>query len=304
MEKNKFIVLKEEETLRIDKYLSIKFSNYSRVYLSNLIKDKHVLVNNKEISPSYKIKENDIIEVSFISQEADLDSIKPMDFNLDILYEDDSILIINKPQGLVVHPGGGHKDDTLVNALVFANKQLSNINGIERIGIVHRIDKDTSGVLLICKTNYAHNQIAEQLKDHSMNREYYALVKGVINETKGKIIAPIARDKKNRLKMCIDLTNGKEAITFFEVIKRYSKYTLIKCKLLTGRTHQIRCHMEYINHPVIGDPIYGKDNCHLYNNGQLLHAYKLNFIHPITKKEQSCIAPLPKYFNDILNKLE
>lgn len=302
MEKT-YIVEKKDETLRIDKFLSLKEEKYSRVYFGNLIKNEKVLVNGKTISPSYKIRENDEIVVNFENKEID-ENIKPYDFKLDILYEDDDILVINKPKGLVVHPGDGHHDDTLVNALIFLNKELSTVNGLERVGIVHRIDKDTSGLLLICKNDYAHNFIAKQLEDHTMHREYIALVKGEINEEYGKIIAPIGRDKSNRLKMAVDINGGRNAITHFKVLERFNKYTLIECKLETGRTHQIRVHMEYINHPVIGDPLYGKENCKIYNDGQLLHAYKLTFIHPTTKKEMTLVAPLPQYFLDVLDKLK
>ena len=200
------------------------------------------------------------------------------------VYEDNDVLVINKPKGLIVHPGGGHHDDTLVNALIYNEKELSNINGLNRVGIVHRIDKDTSGLLLICKNNFAHKEIASQLETHSMHREYIALVDGIITSDSGKIIGKIGRSKENRLKMAIDNINGKEAITHFEVLKRYKKYTLIKCRLETGRTHQIRVHMSSINHPLVGDKIYGGSTS-LYNEGQLLHAYNLTFIQPSTKSK-------------------
>ncbi|MBR1581587.1 MAG: RluA family pseudouridine synthase [Bacilli bacterium] len=300
---NKYIISSKLVDLRLDKALTLLIKNYSRVYFSNAIKNEEILVNGNVVSPSYKVKENDVITIDFKEKELD-DSIKGYALELDIVYEDDDVLIINKPQGLVVHPGDGHHDDTLVNALVYNNKELSTVNGLNRVGIVHRIDKDTSGLLLVCKNDYAHNFIAEQLKDHTMHREYIALVTGVIPNERGKIIAPIGRDKNNRMKMAVDVVNGKEAVTHFEVIKRYEKYTLIKCRLETGRTHQIRVHMEYFNHPVVGDPLYGKNNCSLYNNGQLLHAYKLTFIHPSTKKEMSFEAPLPKYFEEIIEKLK
>ena len=303
MTKNKYLIDKKLVSLRLDKALTLLEKNYSRVYFSNLIKNQQVLVNNKVVSPSYKVNENDEVEVNFITSTKD-ENVKPMEYQLDIIYEDDDILIINKPQGLVVHPSAGHQDDTLVNALIYNEKQLSTINGLNRVGIVHRIDKDTSGLLLICKNDYSHNFIAEQLKDHSMHREYIALVKGVILNQKGKIIAPIGRNKENRLKMAVDVTNGKEAITHFTVLKRFENYTLIECKLETGRTHQIRVHMEYFNHPIIGDNLYGKNNCALYSKGQLLHAYKLTFVHSTLKKEMTFTAPLPKYFQDIIDKLK
>lgn len=300
--KNKYIISSNLVSARIDKALTILEKDYSRAYFSLLIKENLVTVNGKNISPSYKVNEGDEIEVTFKEKE-NPDYIKPIKLELDIIYEDDDILIINKPQGLVVHPSVGHKDDTLVNALIGANKELSKVNGNYRVGIVHRIDKDTSGLLLVAKNDYAHNFIAEQLKDHTMHREYKALVCGNFTNDKGKIIAPIGRSKENRLKMAVDTVNGKEAITHFSVIQRYKNYTLVDLKLETGRTHQIRVHMEYINHPVVGDNLYGKNNCALYSKGQLLHAYRLTFIHPTTKKEVVFEAPLPKYFLDILETL-
>ena len=291
----------EHHDLRIDRYLALIEPKFSRMHFNNLIKDGNVTVNEKVISPSYKIKSMDEIVVNFVEEEFNPNEIKPYKFDLDIIYEDDDVIVINKPKGLVVHPGDGHHDDTLVNALVYANKELSNVNGLERVGIVHRIDKDTSGLLLVCKNNYAHMFIAEQLQNHSMHREYYALVMGRIEEDNGKINAPIARDKTNRMKMCVDPINGRSAVTHFTVVQRFEKYTLIDCKLETGRTHQIRVHMEYIKHPVVGDPLYGKNNCGIYNNGQLLHAYKLTFVHPTTKKGMSFEAPLPDYFKEVLS---
>ena len=291
----------EHHDLRIDRYLALIEPKFSRMHFNNLIKDGNVTVNEKVISPSYKIKSMDEIVVNFVEEEFNPNEIKPYKFDLDIIYEDNDVIVINKPKGLVVHPGDGHHDDTLVNALVYANKELSNVNGLERVGIVHRIDKDTSGLLLVCKNNYAHMFIAEQLQNHSMHREYYALVMGRIEEDNGKINAPIARDKTNRMKMCVDPINGRSAVTHFTVVQRFEKYTLIDCKLETGRTHQIRVHMEYIKHPVVGDPLYGKNNCGIYNNGQLLHAYKLTFVHPTTKKEMAFEAPLPDYFKEVLS---
>lgn len=301
MNKKEFKVEKNIEGLRLDKALTLLDSRNSRVYFTNLIKNSSILVNNQYVSPSYKVKENDIISIEYIEKESNTDLL-PYEYQLDIVYEDDYLLVINKPKGLVVHPGDGHHNDTLVNALIYAKKELSTVNGLERIGIVHRIDKDTSGLLLICKDNFTHKEIAKQLEDHSMHREYIALVDGVIRTDSGKIIGKIGRDKNNRLKMAIDNQNGKEAITHFEVIERFSKYTLIKCRLETGRTHQIRVHMSSIGYPIVGDKLYG-GSTNLYNNGQLLHAYKLTFFHPILKKEISLEVNLPQYFNDILEKL-
>lgn len=301
--KNKYKISNNLVGLRIDKALTVLDNTCSRVYFSNLIKNGYITVNGEKISPSYKIQNEDEIVVYVKEDEID-DSIKPYELELNIIYEDDDILIINKPQGLVVHPGDGHQNDTLVNALIYNKKELSTVNGLNRVGIVHRIDKDTSGLLLVCKNDYSHNFIAEQLKDHTMHREYIVLVTGVIANNKGKIIAPLARSKENRMKYEVNPVEGKEAITHFEVIKRFEKYTLIKCRLETGRTHQIRVHMDYIHHPIVGDPLYGHNNCALYNKGQLLHAYKLTFIHPKTKKEMTFECPLPDYFESIINNLK
>ena len=302
MNKEIYKVTDKENTLRLDKVLTIFNKKNSRVYYSNLIKNGEVLVNGNKVSPSYKVHENDEISINYVEKEDEKD-LKPLELALDVVYEDNDVLVINKPKGLVVHPGGGHHDDTLVNALIYNEKELSNINGLNRVGIVHRIDKDTSGLLLICKNNFAHKEIASQLETHSMHREYIALVDGIITSDSGKIIGKIGRSKENRLKMAIDNINGKEAITHFEVLKRYKKYTLIKCRLETGRTHQIRVHMSSINHPLVGDKIYGGSTS-LYNEGQLLHAYSLTFSQPSTKKEVNVQIDLPQYFIDVLNKLE
>ena len=302
MNKEIYKVTDKENTLRLDKVLTIFNKKNSRVYYSNLIKNGEVLVNGNKVSPSYKVHENDEISINYVEKEDEKD-LKPLELALDVVYEDNDVLVINKPKGLVVHPGGGHHDDTLVNALIYNEKELSNINGLNRVGIVHRIDKDTSGLLLICKNNFAHKEIASQLETHSMHREYIALVDGIITSDSGKIIGKIGRSKENRLKMAIDNINGKEAITHFEVLKRYKKYTLIKCRLETGRTHQIRVHMSSINHPLVGDKIYGGSTS-LYNEGQLLHAYNLTFNQPSTKKEVNVQIDLPQYFIDVLNKLE
>lgn len=301
MTSSEFIVKDNINTLRLDKALSLLDSKYSRVYFSNLIKNGDVLVNGQKVSPSYKVKTDDKIIVNYVKRDKDKD-LEPYDFKLDVVYEDDNVLVINKPKGLVVHPGNGHFNDTLVNALIYANIKLSSINGVERVGIVHRIDKDTSGLLLICKDDFTHKEIAKQLESHSMHREYIALVDGVIEVNNGKIIGKIGRDKNNRLKMAIDNINGKEAITHFEVIERYKKYTLIRCQLETGRTHQIRVHLSSIHHPLAGDILYGGSN-EVYDNGQLLHAYKLTFYHPVLKKEISLECDLPQYFKDVLSRL-
>lgn len=298
---DKLIVDKSLVSYRLDKLISIKFEQLSRTYVNNLIDDGHILVNEKKSKPSYKVKENDVISIDI--PEAKPIDIKPEDIPLDIIYEDDDLLVINKPQGMVVHPAHGHYEKTLVNALLAHCKDLSGINGNLRPGIVHRIDKDTSGLIVVSKNDVSHLFLAEQLKDHTMHREYFALVKGYIKENEGKIDLPIARSKQNRQKMAVDGADGKKAITYFNVEKRFNDYTLLRCKLMTGRTHQIRVHLSYIGHPVEGDSVYSKTKNRLYDNGQLLHAYKLTFIHPKTKKEMSFECPLPQYFIDIINNL-
>jgi len=297
-----FKVEQAESNIRLDKYLSLKCPTKSRTFLAKLIDDGEVKVNGKTSKASFKLSTNDEVEINIPID-------KPLEVNaedipLDIVYEDQDILIINKPQGLVVHPAPGHYEHTLVNAILNHCTDLSGINGVIRPGIVHRIDKDTSGLICIAKNDEAHHFLSEQLKDHTMNREYYALVKGVIKENHGKIDMPIGRSRADRKKMAVNKENGKDAITFFDVVERYKDHTLIKCKLVTGRTHQIRVHMAYINHPVEGDPLYNKRNAHLLTDkGQLLVAYKLNLIHPRTKKEVSFEIPLPQYFLDIISKL-
>ena len=300
--KNSYVVGKEIVSLRLDKALTLFDSNNSREFYSYQIKEGNVKVNGEIKSPSYKVKEDDVIDTTFINKVLD-ESLKPYELELDIVYEDDDLLIIDKPRGLVVHPGSGHHDDTLVNALIYNKVSLSNSNGMYRVGIVHRIDKDTSGLLLVAKNDFTHERVANQLKDHSMHREYIALVEGIIEEDQGKIVGSIGRNKQNRLKMAIDAINGKNATTYFEVVKRYKKYSLIKCRLETGRTHQIRVHLSSISHPIVGDGLYG-GGCSVFNKGQLLHAYKLTFVHPRTKKEMSFERDIPLEFNEVLETLK
>ena len=297
---NNYNVEEKYQNMRLDVVLS-SLLNISRSQIQTLIKNEHVLVNNKNVSASYKVKLNDIISYEILKEEQNF---KSKEMNLNIVYEDDDIIIINKPQGLVIHPSIGHFDDTLVNGLMYKyHDNLSNVNGEYRLGIVHRIDKDTSGLVCIAKNNQAHNFLAQQLKDHTMNREYIALVNGVINEDEAIINLPIARDKNNPLKMSIN-SSGKEAYTKINVIKRFSNYTLLNCKLKTGRTHQIRVHLAYIGHSVVGDKTYGNNKQEIYNNGQLLHAYKLSFIHPKSNKIVTFEIDLPKYFLDVLSNLK
>lgn len=288
--------------LRLDKVLVSELKDRSREFIMRLIDEGEVLVNDKKAKNSYRVKENDEITIN-IPEAKNLDA-TPQDIPLDIVYEDDDIIVINKPRDLVVHPSNGHEDGTLVNALLAHCTNLSGINGVKRPGIVHRIDKDTTGLLVVAKNDYAHEFLAKQLEDHTLHREYIALVKGVIKEDDGKIIAPIGRDKYNRQKMAVDVKNGKPAVTHFHVLKRFNQYTLISCVLETGRTHQIRVHMNYIGYPIEGDPVYGPKSHLLFDKGQLLHAEKLILIHPKTKKKMTFSAPLPKDFQDIIDNLE
>lgn len=294
------VVIKEDEGTRLDKYLSSQYPDISRVYIQKLIEDGNVLVNNKKEKASYKIKENDEIYVEDI--EITELNIQPENIPLDVIYEDNDIIVINKKQGMIVHPAPGIYTGTLVNALLYHCKDLSSINGIKRPGIVHRIDKDTSGLIVVAKNDAAHESLSNQLKDKTMNREYIAIVHNVINENKGKINAPIGRDLKNRIKMAV-VKDGKNAITHFEVLERYKNYTLVHCKLETGRTHQIRVHMAYIGYPLAADPVYGPKQT-LEGNGQYLHATKLTLVHPRDGKVMIFESPMPKYFKDMIDKLK
>lgn len=285
---------------RIDKFLADN-TEYSREFIRKLISQDLVLVNDKKIKPSFKLSEDDIIELNpeALIEETD---IKPVKMDLDIVYEDDYLMVINKPSGLVVHPGNGNYGNTLVNGLIYYTKNLSNIGEEFRPGIVHRIDKDTSGLLLIAKTNKVHEILAEDFKNKRIKREYLALLNGVFKNGSATIDAPIGRDKNNREKMTVTADNSKNAITHLKVLKRYEKNTLVSCILETGRTHQIRVHTAYIGYPIHNDPVYSKDKASSF--GQFLHSYKMNFIHPITKKEMNFVCPLPKYFQDYLDSLE
>ena len=296
-----FIVTFKEANERLDKALSLFRSDLSRSYIAKLIEEGKVLVNNRQEKASYKVKEND--DICLLEIEEKKSDIKEEDIPLDIVYEDDDIMIINKVQGMVVHPANGHYSGTLVNALMYQADSLSSINGVVRPGIVHRIDKDTSGLICIAKNDNAHHFLAEQLKDHTMSREYIALVRGVIKENSGTIDMPIGRDKKDRQKMAVS-KDGKPATTHFQVLERFKDHTLVKCQLVSGRTHQIRVHMAAISHPVEGDPLYaGRNYDKLYKNGQLLTAYKLKLIHPTTKKKMVFEIELPNYFKEILELL-
>ena len=297
----KYIVTFKENGQRLDKAVAMLNSELSRSFITKLIDEGKITINGKVEKPSFKVKENDEINIEEI---VDVKSdIKEEDIPLDVVYEDDDILVINKPQGMVVHPANGHYSGTLVNALMFMEDSLSSINGVIRPGIVHRIDKDTSGLLCVAKNDNAHHFLAEQLKDHTMAREYMALVRGVIKENSGTIEMPIGRDKNNRQKMAA-VKEGKPAITHFQVLERFRDHTLVKCQLVSGRTHQIRVHMSAIGYPVEGDPLYaGKNYDKLYKDGQLLVAYKLKLIHPTTKKEMVFNIDLPDYFQKVLEDL-
>ncbi|MBR0194296.1 MAG: RluA family pseudouridine synthase [Bacilli bacterium] len=299
---NKFVVDQKLANTRLDKALSELLLDVSRTKIKSYLDDGLILVNSKVQKASYKVEENDVIEVADLpKEETDLNA---ENIPLNIVYEDDDLMVINKPKGLVVHPGAGNKSGTLANGLKFHSDNLSTINGDFRPGIVHRLDKDTAGLLVVAKNDFTHVKLQEQLVDHTLSRKYYALVLGVISEDNGQIIAPIGRDKQNRQKMAVDLRNGKEAETSFKVLKRFSNSTLVECVLKTGRTHQIRVHMNYIGHPVIGDPLYGKGNRVIYDDGQLLYAHYIKFIHPRTKKALDFDSPMPSYFEDFLKTLK
>ena len=297
----KIYVSIEYEELRLDQFLAEYFNKYSRSHFQKLIKEKSVLVNGVEEKASYKVSVDDEITVKNIKPK-EIDVV-PEDIPLDILYEDSDVLIVNKPKGMVVHPAPGHQSGTLVNAIMFHCKDdLSGINGEIRPGIVHRIDRDTTGSLIICKNDYSHNFIAEQIKEHSANRIYRGIVVGNLTDD-GLVDAPIGRDEKERKKMAINKVNGKEAVTHYRVLKNYDGYTYVEFKLETGRTHQIRVHMASIGHPLLGDEVYGKKSSKFKLEGQTLHAMKIGFIHPTTKEYMEFDAPLPEYFSHLLDIL-
>lgn len=289
--------------LRIDKYLSSVNEQLSRSHIQKLLKSGLVLVDGKPVKASYQVDEGDVISLDI--PEAVEPEIEPEDMDLDILYEDQDVILVNKPKGMVVHPAAGHYSHTLVNGLMHHCKdQLSGINGVMRPGIVHRIDMDTTGVIIACKNDMAHNSIAAQLKEHSITRKYRAIVYGVIKEDEGTVDAPIGRHPVDRKKMSINEKNGRHAVTHYRVLKRFSKYTYIECQLETGRTHQIRVHMASIHHPLVGDTVYGPEKSPFHLQGQTLHAGVLGFIHPRTGEYMEFTAPLPQYFTELLQKLE
>ena len=288
-----------DQTGRIDKVLTTFEPEITRSQLKNLINDGHVTVNGQAVKPKYKVQAGD--KISLVKPEPQSLELTPENIPLDIVYEDDDVIVVNKPQGMVVHPAPGHPDHTLVNALLY-HSPLSTINGTFRPGIVHRIDKDTSGLLMVAKNDLAHQSLAEQLRDKTNKREYLALVYGQIKEDEGTIDAPLGRNPQDRKKQAV-VKGGRHAVTHFKVIKRYDNFTLVKCILETGRTHQIRVHMKYIGHPLVGDPLYGPRKV-IGKNGQFLHAALLGFKHPRTGKEMVFEAPLPENFQKMLDKLD
>ena len=289
--------IETENGERIDKYLSNEMSGFSRSYIQKLMKDGHVYVNGKAVKANYKLAYDDMITVE-IPDLVEPD-IVPENIPLDILYEDDDILIVNKPKGMVVHPAAGHYSGTLVNALMYhCGESLSGINGVMRPGIVHRIEMDTTGSLLVCKNDQADQKLAEQLKVHSIKRVYHAIVCGNLKEDSGTIDAPIGRHPVDRKKMSINYQNGREAVTHYQVLERFGDYTYISCRLETGRTHQIRVHMASIRHPLLGDTVYGPQKCPFK-----LHAKILGITHPTTGEYMEFDAPLPEYFEDLLGRM-
>ena len=299
MKVDTFEVLPEQEAERLDKYLSIIYPDVSRSFFQKIIKDNNVVVNSKAQKANYRVKADDIIEVTI--PDAVETAILPEDIPLDIIYEDADILIVNKPKSMVVHPSAGHYTGTLVNALMYhCGKDLSGINGVLRPGIVHRIDRDTTGSVIACKNDKAHRCIAEQLKEHSINRRYRAICFGELEQEEGTIDQPIGRHPNDRKKMAVNPQNGKRAVTHYRVLQRFQGYTYIECVLETGRTHQIRVHMASIGHPLLGDEVYSNRKSPFKLQGQTLHAKTLGFIHPTTGEYLEIDAPLPEYFEHLL----
>lgn len=297
-----FVASEELSGVRIDKCLAEAFAELSRSYLQKLLKSECVLVNGKPVKSNYRVNAGDSVELEV--PEAVEPEIVPEKMDLDIVYEDKDVVIVNKPKGMVVHPAAGHYSGTLVNGLMeHCKDELSGINGVMRPGIVHRIDMDTTGLLIVCKNDKAHNEIARQLKEHSITRRYRAIVHGVVKEDEGTVDAPIGRHPVDRKKMSINEKNGREAVTHYRVLERFRQFTYIECRLETGRTHQIRVHMASIHHPLLGDAVYGPAKCPYKLQGQTLHAGVLGFVHPETGEYMEFEAPLPEYFEELLEKL-
>ena len=295
------ILISDVENQRIDVYISEKLSE-SRNSIQKLIGDGNITVNERGVKANYKIKINDKIKI--VIPPPVILNVEAENIDLDIVYEDNDLAVVNKPQGMVVHPSAGHYSGTLVNGLMYHLKNLSTINGVMRPGIVHRLDKNTSGLMLVAKNDRAHNFLAKCLKEHSINRIYYALIQGNIKEDEGEINAPLGRSEKDRKKRTVTNKNSKEAITNFWVVERYGNYTLLKLKLKTGRTHQIRVHMKHIGHPVVGDDVYGGKSNKFGLEGQLLHSKILGFVHPTTGKYMEFESELPDYFLKALNRIK
>lgn len=300
MKEVKLIVTDEDAKQRLDKYIASSEEELSRSRIQSLIEEGKVLVNGQSGKANYKVKVHDEISLQ-IEDDREMD-VEAEAIPLDIRYEDEDVIVINKPKGMVVHPANGNQHGTLVNALLYHVKDLSGINGVLRPGIVHRIDKDTTGLLIVAKNDIAHASLSKQLQTKSVNRLYYALVHGVIPHDFGTIDAPIGRDVNDRQKMAVTSTNSKDARTHFKVIERFQEYTLVECRLETGRTHQIRVHMQYIGYPVVGDEKYSYRKT-MKTNGQLLHAHQLTFVHPRTQQQITVEAPLPEQFEMILKEL-
>ena len=302
MEEFRFQITEELEDERIDKCISILIDSLSRSFIQKLIKDGQVQVNGTTVKGSYRVKTDD--DVLFCLPESVEPDIEPEDIPLDILYEDKDVIVVNKPKGMVVHPAAGHYSGTMVNALMYhCGSELSGINGVMRPGIVHRIDMDTTGSVIACKNDKAHNCIAEQLKDHSITRRYHAICHGVLKEDEGTVNKPIGRHPTDRKKMAVNEKNGKNAVTHYKVLKRFSEYSYIECRLETGRTHQIRVHMASIGHPLLGDDVYSNRKNPFHLTGQTLHAKILGFRHPTTGEYVEIDAPLPEYFKHLLEIL-
>lgn len=295
------IVNENDKGKRLDIYIAENFNELSRTMIKKLIESNNILVNDKSEKVSYKVQANDNISIDV--PEAKETKLKAQVIPLDIIYEDSDIIVVNKPKGMVVHPANGNPDGTLVNAILsICKNSLSGIGGELRPGIVHRLDKDTSGLIIVAKNDKAHINMSEQIKERNVKKTYIALVRGNVPEEEATINMPIGRSTKDRKKMAVT-KNGKQAITHFKVLKRYSKYTLLEIKIETGRTHQIRVHMAEIGYPVVGDAVYSNGKNEFGIEGQMLHAYKLEFMHPITNKHMELTAPLPQYFEEILKKL-
>lgn len=301
MEKINIIVEEANEGARIDTFIRDQHEELSRSRIQQLLDDGCILVNDEVKKNKYKVKSGDEIVVE-IPDVKELEAI-PQDLNLDVLYEDDDIIVINKPKGMVVHPGAGNPNGTLVNGLLYHCKDLSGINGVLRPGIVHRIDKDTTGCIVACKNDKAHEAISKQLSNKTCARDYIAIVHGVLPHESGTIDAPIGRDPKDRQKMIVTDKNARDAVTHFKVEERFKEHTLVSFKLETGRTHQIRVHMQYIGYPIVGDPKYSLRNTRKDTEGQVLHAMALTLVHPTTKETMTFHAPLPEYFENLIEEL-